>query len=179
MNGANTADEDTSSQEITDLLEKLSGRVTNEIWVVDGRTGEKCLICSYDFDLRDTAEIVFKAEEIPPDDETGEPGEVTYTFCFEQKPGEEVSSEMAGNKKISQKALEEFGDALRNAVPPTCEDYLHNADIAFEDLSRFEQCRVLEHDLEVLLETFDSFGYSEEEKKPGMFARIFRKKTAA
>ena len=178
MNGSNKTEEDTSSQEITDLLEKLNGRVTNEIWVVDGRTGEKCLICSYDFDLRDTAEIVFKAEEIPPDEETGETGKVIYTFCFEQKPGEEVSKEMAGKKQVSQKALDEFGEALRKAVP-TCEDYLHNADINFKDLSRFEQCRVLEHDLEVLIETFDSYGYSEEEKKPGMFAKIFGKKTPA
>lgn len=170
---------DPDSSEIADLLRKLSGRVIGEIWIVNGRTGEKRLMCSYDFDLRDTAEIVFMAEEIPGEDSSEEAGKVVYTFCLENKPGEEVDTDMAAKtKEVSQKALDDFSEALTKANP-TCEDYLLNVDIQFTDLSTFEQCRVLEHDLENLLDMYDSFGYSEEEKTPGIFSKIFRKSKAA
>lgn len=182
MNDAEKSTDSSNSLEIEDLLKKLSGRVTNEIWVVDGRTGERRLLCSYDFDFRDTAEIVFMSEEIPREDPNCDTGKVVYTFCVEQnkKPGEEVDTDMAAKPKgMSQKALDDFSEALTMANP-TCEDYLHNVDIQFEDLSKMEQCRVLEHDLDNLLDMFDSYGYSEEEKKPGLFAKIFtRDKTAA
>lgn len=178
---AEKSNEGPDSSEIGDLLKKLSGRVVGEIWVVNGRTGEKRLFCSYDFDYRDTAEIVFMAEEIPKEDPECDTGKVVYTFGINQMiPGEEVDTDMAAKQKgLSQKALDDFSEALTMANP-TCEDYLLNVDIQFEDLSLKEKCRVLEHDLDNLLDMFDSYGYSEEEKKPGMLAKIFtRNKTAA
>ena len=179
MNDANKIDEATDAHEIEEFIKKLSGRVTNEIWVVDGRTGKRSLICTYDFDYRDTAEIVFIAEELPKEGDCEGPGRIMYEFFIGNKPGEEVDEDMAAKQKgVSQKDLEAFGEALTKANP-TCEDYLHNSDIQFEDLSRLEQCRVLEHDLDNLLDLFDSFGYSEEEKQPGLLKRMFKSKTTA
>lgn len=180
MNNADKTNEDSDSSEIGDLLKKLSGRVIGEIWVVEGRTGERRLMCSYDFDYRDSAEIVFMAEEIPREDPSDETGKAVYTFCIGQKPGEEVDTDMAAKTKgVSQKQLDEFSEALTKANP-TCEDYLHNVSIQFGDLSKLEQCRVLEHDLDNLLDMYDSYGYSEKEKKPGLFKKIFsRNKTSA
>jgi hypothetical protein len=178
---AEKSNEGPDSSEIGELLKKLSGRVVGEIWVVDGRSSEKRLFCSYDFDYRDTVEIVFMAEEIPKEDPECDTGKAVFTFGINQMiPGEEVDTDMAAKQKgLSQKALDDFSEALTMA-DPTCEDYLLNVDINFEDLSLKEKCRVLEHDLENLLDMFDSYGYSEEEKKPGLFARLFSKnKTAA
>lgn len=180
MNAEKTNNEPDSS-EIGDLLKKLDGRVMSEIWVVNGRTGEKRLICSWDFDYRDSVEISFKAEEIPKEDPSQEVGEVSYTWSVDQHlPGEEVESDMAAKQRnMSQKALDEFSEALTKANP-TCEDYLHNVDIKYEDLSTYEKCRVLEHDLDNLMDMYDSYGFSEKEKQPGLFRRIFsKKKTSA
>lgn len=179
MNEARELDEGRDAREIEDLLRKLSGRVLNEIWVIDGRTSEKRLLCTYDFDIRDTVQVVFMGAGVSNEDSSGAPGKEIYTFCL-QKPGEEVDTEMAAKKRtLSQQDLADFGEALTKSAP-TCEDYLHNVDIQFEDLSTMEKCRVLEHDLDNLLDMFDSFGYSEEEKKPGLFGKIFsKKKTAA
>lgn len=182
MNNQTNSDERSDSGEIEELLRKLSGRVACEIIVVNGRTGNRDSICSYDFDFRDSTEIVFTSEEIPKEDATDDgegPGKIVYTFCIDQKPGEEVETDMAAKpRNVSQKALDEFQESLTKANP-TCEDYLHNSDIQFSDLSEFEKCRVLEHDLDNLLDMFDSYGYSEAEKKPGLLKKIFCKKTSA
>lgn len=175
MQQANQPDEGDGSSEIKDLLQKLSGRVTNELWVIDGRTRERRLLCSYDFDKRDSVDIVFKADpkDLEGDDE---PGTVTYSFCLnDHKPGEEVDSEMAGKQSLSQQDLDAFGKALCHAEP-TYRDYMDNVDIEFEDLSLAEKCKVLEHDLDILLDVFDSFGYQNKSSEPGFFGKLFGKK---
>lgn len=174
MHNTTEASEGDGLSEIKDLMWKLSGRVKNEVYVVDGKTGERRLICSYDFDKRDMVEIIFIADPKDLEGSPEEPGKERYTFCLNnRKPGEEVDSEMTGNKRqaLSHQALEAFADDLRKA-DPTYEDYLHNIDIDFNDLSHIEKCKVLEHEMDLLWDMFDSYG-SQPDEKPGLLKRLF------
>jgi len=165
----NTADE--GNKELKDLIHQLNGRVVGKMVVVDGRTGERSQMVSFDFDERDTVEVVF--EGIPPLE--GEEEVFTYSFP-KQSENVEAGPEMArnGDRESGRKQTPEYleaalGEALRESElankAPTFEDYLVDFSLHIEDLSQPEKNKVMVHELDNLLDLFESLGFSEEEKK--------------
>lgn len=171
MGVANNSESETESREIEDLLKKLTNRVSGELWVINGKTGDRTLLMSCDFDVRDSVDVVFTTDESRVSDSNE-----SYSFNFTEKPGEEVTDVMARKTPPTQAAMEEAFSEVLPPAEPTFEDYLHNSDIDLEDLPLKEQCLVLEHQLDLVSAMLDSFGYPEKSKQPGLFSKLFGNK---
>lgn len=174
---ANTGDG--GNKELEDLIHQLTDRVVGKMVVVNGKTGERYQMASFDFDARDSIEVVF--EGVPHVE--GEEEVFTYSFPKESDSAE-AEREMArdGYRKSGTSSADTLeaalGEALRESDlenrEPTYEDFLVNIDIHFEDLSQQEKNKAMIHDLDDLLDLFESLGYSEEEKKKtkkGLFSK--------
>lgn len=173
---------DGGSKELADLIHQLNGRVVGKMVVVDGKTGERSQMVSFDFDERDTVEVVF--EGIPPLE--GEEEVFTYSFP-KQFENVEAGPEMARNgyressgKQTPENLEAALGEALRKGElehkAPTYEDYLVDYDVHIQDLSPQEKNKVLIHELDNLLDLYESLGFSEEEKKKknsSLFSKLF------
>jgi hypothetical protein len=179
--GAAAKSGDGGNKELEDLIHQLSDRVVGKMIVVNGKTGERSQMVSFDFDARDSIEVMF--EGVPPVE--GEEEIFTYSFPKESDNAE-ADLEMArdGYRKGGNSSAETLeaalGEALRESDlenrEPTYEDFLINIDIHFEDLSQPEKNKAMIHDLDDLLDLYESLGYSEEEKKKtkkGFFSKMF------
>lgn len=177
MGNAVDVPDDGGDKDLADLIHQLEGRVVAKMVVVNGKTGDRSQMVSFDFDARDTVEVMF--EGVPPVE--GEEEVFTYSFP-KQSENAEADLEMArdGNRKSGSNPSPEtieaaLGEALRvselERKEPTYEEFLVNYDIQFEDLSREEKLKAAKHSLDDLLDLFESMKPVKEEK--GFFAKLF------
>lgn len=171
------APDDGGNKDLADLIRQLEGRVVAKIVVVKGGNGDRSQMVSFDFDARDTVEVMF--EGVPPIE--GEEEVFTYRFPQESE-NVEADLEMAreGNRRggstPNSETLEAaLGEALRESelekTNPSYEDYLVNYEIQFEDLNQNEKNKAMRHDLDELLDLFESLKHTEEKK--GFFSKLF------
>ena len=139
MEGCEVQENPEAEEEIKELFHPLAGRVGAEMWVVDGRTGERSLMLSFDFDLRDTVDVVFSNSECRVPDGSIPVEESSWSFNFMDKPGEEVEDEMSSSSRRNTKGPSEddLKDALAHTfIPkdPTAEDFYTVDSVSFSDL---------------------------------------------
>eukprot|EP00697_Spironema_sp_BW2_P012059 gnl/Spiro4/28121_TR13919_c0_g1_i1.p1 gnl/Spiro4/28121_TR13919_c0_g1~~gnl/Spiro4/28121_TR13919_c0_g1_i1.p1 ORF type:complete len:160 (-),score=17.59 gnl/Spiro4/28121_TR13919_c0_g1_i1:293-736(-) len=146
------------------------------MFVVNGKTGDRSQMVSFDFDVRDTVEVMF--EGVPPVE--GEEEVFTYNFLGQSETEADLEMARDGNRKggsnPSTKDVEAaLGEALRGSelekTEPTYEDFLVNYDIQFEDLSPTEKLKAAKHSLDDLLDLFESYKHPEEER--GFLSKLF------
>ncbi len=156
------------------VIKILNGRVTAQVCVVNGKTQEVTPMFTFDFDNRDSVELVFKQNS--ESEESAEVEEESYIFGFQKQPGEEVEDLTTKRNQQTPESLEAaFGDALRQVEPekPTFDDYMKNSSVELKDLSLQDQLAVLNHDIDLMYEALGRYGHKPAKKS--LFKRLFSK----